>query len=93
MNDINMTISDLKNIIANLPDNMPVIIPVIDEEDCNRMYGFRYIRTAGILSCEGEKDERVLCLNAANNQNIADQVHFSGKDCDVEKVLYGKSQS
>lgn len=93
MNNINMTISDLKNIITNLPDNMPVIIPVIDEENCDRLFGFRYVRTAGILFCEGEQDEKVLCLNAAHNQDIADQVHFSGKDCSVEKILYGKSQS
>ena len=90
--NINLTIAELKTIINDLPDETPVIIPVIDENDCNRLYGFRYVRTAGILSCEGEKDERVLCLNAANNQDIADQVHFSGRDCNVEEVLYGKSK-
>ncbi len=90
--NINLTIAELKTIINDLPDETPVIIPVIDENDCNRLHGFRYVRTAGILSCEGEKDERVLCLNAANNQDIADQVHFSGRDCNVEEVLYGKSK-
>lgn len=92
MSDINMKVSDLKKIIANLPDDMPVVIPVIDENDCNRLFGFRYVRTSGILSCEDEEDKTVLCLNAANNQDIADQVHFSGRDCTVEKILYGGSQ-
>lgn len=92
MNNINMTVSNLKSIIADLPDDMPVIIPVIDEEDCNRIFGFRHVRTAGILLDKGAKDERVLCLNAANKQNIADQVHFSGRGVGVEEILYGESQ-
>lgn len=34
----------------------------------------------------------VLCLNAANERDIADQVYFSGKDVDVEKILFGQSK-
>ena len=33
----NMTIADLKEIIKDLPNDMPVIIPVVDEDDCNRV--------------------------------------------------------
>ena len=33
----NMTIADLKEIIKDLPNDMPVIIPVVDENDCNRV--------------------------------------------------------
>ena len=33
----NMTIADLKEIIKDLPNDMPVIIPVVDEDDCNRI--------------------------------------------------------
>ena len=86
----NMSVKDLKNILNDVPDDMPVIIPVIDEDNCNRIFGFRYVRTAGILTSPGEKDDRVLCLNAADKENIADQVYFSGRDVGVEKVLYGK---
>ena len=32
----NMTIADLKEIIEDLPNDMPVIIPVIDD-NCNRV--------------------------------------------------------
>ena len=88
---LNMTIAELKRLISDLPDNMPVIIPVIDEDDCNRIFVFCFVRTAGIHSCDGEEYRTGLCLNAANDQDIADQVYFSGKDCSVEKVLFGQS--
>lgn len=88
----NMSVKDLKDILNDVPDDMPVIIPVIDEDNCNRIFGFRYVRTVGILTSPGEKDDRVLCLNAADKEDIADQVYFSGRDVGVEKVLYGKSK-
>lgn len=88
----NMRVKDLKDILSQIPDDMPIIIPVIDEDDANHIYGFRYVRTAGILISQGEKDDRVLCLNAADKEDIADQVYFSGKDVGVEKVLYGMSK-
>lgn len=88
----NMRVKDLKDILSQLPDDMPVIIPVIDEDDCNRIFGFRYVRTAGILTSQGEKDDRVLCLNAADKEDIADQVYFSGKDVGVKEVLFGHSK-
>lgn len=88
-----MRIKDLKQIIDKLPDDMLVVIPVIDEESVDRIYGFRKVRTAGILTCEAEQDPEVLCLNAATNDyDIADQVHFSGRDVDVVKVLFGESK-
>lgn len=89
----NMHVKDLKKILNELPDDMPVIIPVIDEDDVNRIYGFRYVRTAGTLVCEGEQESEVLCLNAAAyEQDIADQIHFSGRDVGVKKILFGKSK-
>ena len=88
----NMRVKDLKDILNQLPDDMPIIVPVIDEDNCNRIFGFRYVRTAGILTSQGEKDDRVICLNAADKEHIADQVYFSGKDVGVEKVLYGTSK-
>lgn len=86
----NMQVKDLKHILEQLPDDMAVIIPVIDEEDANHIYGFRYVRTAGILISEGEQDREVFCLNAAADmKDIADQVHLSGKDVGVKSVLFG----
>ena len=75
------------------PDDMPIVIPVIDGCDVNHIYGFRYVRTAGELISAGERDREVLCLNAsADGQDIADQVHFSGKDVSVNKILFGISK-
>lgn len=91
----NMRVKDLKDILNKLPDDMAIVIPVIDEYDANKIFGFRYMRTAGILVCEGEKDREVLCLNAAaDDQDIADQVSFSGKsnDIGVKDVLFGHSK-
>ena len=34
---MNMTITELKRLLSDLPDNMPVVIPVIDEDDCNHI--------------------------------------------------------
>lgn len=88
-----MRISDLKTVLRDLPDEMLVVIPVVDEDDVNRIFGFRKVRTAGILGCQTESEQEVLCLNgAADGQDIADQIHFSGKDVDVLNVLYGKSR-
>ena len=89
----NMHVKDLKKILNELPDDMPIIIPVIDEDDANYIYGFRYVRTAGILLCGWEQEPEALCLNAAaDGQDIADQIHFSGKDVGVNKILFGVSK-
>ena len=86
----NMQVKDLKHILEQLPDDMAVIIPVIDEEDANHIYDFRHVRTAGVLVSEGEQDREILCLNAAaDRQDIADQVHLSGRDVGVKEILFG----
>ena len=84
----NMTVSDLKQIIADLPDDMAVIIPVILEDDCNTILGLRHVRTAGVLYAEWEEEyPRVLCLNAsADGVDISTQV--KSRDCVCEKVLF-----
>ncbi len=90
-----LRVKDLKAILEGLPDDMLVIIPVVDEDNVNRMCGFRKVRTAGILEDEDEdeNDQRVLCLNGAKDgADIADQVHFSGRDVSVTAVLYGYSK-
>ena len=87
----NMYVKDLKKILNELPDDMPIIIPVIDEDDANHIYCFRHVRTAGVLASYGE--ENACCLNAAaDGQDIADQVHFSNKDVSVESILFGMSK-
>ena len=91
----NLTVGDLKRILEGLPDDMMVVIPVVDEDDVNRIFGFRKVRTAGILECEYEAEEerKVLCINGAcDNQDIADQVASSGKDVSVTEILYGPSK-
>ena len=86
--NINMTVSDLKRIIKKLPDDTPIIIPVISEDDCNHISGFRHVRTAGILLDEYEDDPRVLCLNAAAyGVDISYQVREK-EDIICEKILF-----
>lgn len=86
----NMIVKDLKEVLNGCPDNMPIIIPVIDEDDANHIYGFRHVRTVGVLASDGEED--ACCLNAtANGQDIADQIHFSGNDVSVKSILFGVS--
>lgn len=85
--NVNMTVSDLKRILTKLPGDMPVVMPVIPQDDCNDILGFRHIRTAGILFDEYEDDPRVLCLNAAAyGADIEYQVR--NKDIVCEKVLF-----
>ena len=87
----NMYVKDLKKILNKLPDDMPIIIPVIDEDDANHIYCFRHVRTAGVLASYGEED--ACCLNAAvDGQDIADQVHFSDIDVSVKSILFGVSK-
>lgn len=88
---INMTIEDLKDRIKDLPDDMPVIIPVITEDDANHIIAFRRVRTAGILKCEYEDDKTVLCLNAASyGLDISSQIKQSHCDPSIEceRVLF-----
>lgn len=85
---INMTVAELKRVISDLPDNMPIIIP----DDCVRTFGFRFVRTASILSYDNSEYRTALCLNTATNQDITDQSYFSGRDANVEKILFGPSK-
>lgn len=90
----NMRVKDLKAILEGLPDDMLVIIPVVDEEDVNHIFGFRKVRTAGILEDEDEAEgeRKVLCINGAcDDLDISHQVHISGRDVSVTEVLYGQS--
>lgn len=88
-----MRVKDLKNIINQLPDDMLVVMPVIDENNANHIYGFRRVRTAGVLTCNGEEDRNALCLNSSESgQDIVDQVGLSGKDVDAIKLFYYKGE-
>lgn len=90
-----MHVKDLRNILNKLPDELLVIIPVVDEDDVNHIIGFRKVRTAGILLCGGEEEPEAICLNGAmDGQDIADQIHFSGKSSDisVKDILFGDSK-
>ena len=87
----NMTVKDLKDILADLPDDMDVIMPIILKTDCNFIDCFRHIRTAGILKNVYE-EHPALCLNAAEGSfDIARQVWGSGLEATTcEQVLFGK---
>ena len=85
----NMKVKDLKNILNGLPDDMSIIIPVIDEDDTNHIYGFRRVRTAGILECDYEKDRKVLYLGSSvYKMDITNQISRSGRNVSVNEILY-----
>ena len=90
---MDLRIRDIKNIIKGLPDDMLVVIPVVDDSDVDHIYAFRKVRTAGILVSDHEDDREVLCLNGATDgYDIADQIDFSQIDVDVKEILAGISK-
>ena len=96
-----MRVRDLKKIISDLPDDMVVVIPIIGEDDVNKIFGFRKVRTAGILSCSSDINREALCINTAEDgYDISDQltssvrVHLSlGRGATTREVLYRTSDS
>lgn len=85
----NMTVKDLRKILNECPDDMPVIIPVINIEDSNDIQAFRYVRTAGILYDDymPEAEQHVICLNSSEDSAvISDQL--GSRDVVCERVLY-----
>ena len=88
-NDRYMRVKDLKKIISDLPDDMIVVVPVIDEYNVNKIYRFKKARTAGILTCDHELEREALCINSADDgYDIFYQVISSLKDVTVHSVLY-----
>lgn len=87
----NMTVKELKEILNNCSDDMPVIIPVIDIDNSNNIEAFRYVTTAGILYDDymPETQQRVVCLNSSTGSTIiSDQI--GSRDVVCEQVLYPK---
>ena len=88
MNDINLTVKQVKSILDDAPDDMEVVIPIIDSEDSNKIYGFRFVRTAGILEDSGEK-KPVLCLNTAEDSDIGYQIeHLNDPTLTCKTLLF-----
>ena len=89
--NLNMTVKDLKRILRKLPNDMHVVIPVISEDDCNLVFGFRHVRTAGILFCKfnEKKLARVIALNASTpDSNIKLQTENYDGAVVCEKILF-----
>lgn len=85
-----MRVADLKAILTELPDDMLVVIPAVDEEDVNHILGFVKILTAGILKCDREECSEVFCMNGATDGfDISDQIRYSRRDISVTELLYG----
>lgn len=84
---MNMTVKILKLVLKYLPDDMDVIIPVVSEDDANYIYGFRHVRTAGVLHTMGELD--ALCINTADNGlDISTQLNNGHSDIICKKLLF-----
>lgn len=86
MDNIYMTVADLKRILENLPDEMPVVIPARVDENYNILTNCVAVGTAGILSSPYEAT-KVLCLNAIASRadTIAGQINDT---MECEQVLF-----
>ena len=89
---VNLTVEDLKEAIKDLPDDMPIIIPVITE-DAKLILAFRHVRTIGILNdlylSDKDPDKLALCLNAsADGVDISTQIENNKLDVACEKIIY-----
>ena len=89
---VNLTVKDLKEAIKDLPDDMPIIIPVITE-DAKLILAFRHVRTIGILNdlylSDKDPDKLALCLNAsADGVDISTQIENNKLDVACEKIIY-----
>lgn len=86
-----MTVKDLKEILKDLDDDMPVVIPSTERFDPNRIIGgFMLVRTAGLIRNDYEEKPVVLCLNTAQHGwNISTQIKRSYvRSAWCEKVLF-----
>ena len=79
MTKSNLTVGVLKRFLEELPDDMQVVMPVIDTDNADKIYCFRHVRTAGVLKCPGSNPEQVFCMNALNTaEDIYGQLKSSG---------------
>lgn len=88
-NNINLTVGDLKDFLANVKNDMPVIIPVIDEDDSNHILGYRNVRTIGILQDNygPPEDRTALCLCTSNGDLDISQM-IKRPDIVCKKVIF-----
>ena len=86
MDNVCMTVADLKRILEDLPDDMTVVIPDRVDENYNILTCCVAVGTAGVLSSQYEAT-RVLCLNATASRadTIAGQINDT---MECEQVLF-----
>ena len=86
MDNVCMTVADLKRILEDLPADMPVVIPARVDENYNILTNCVAVGTAGILSSPYEAT-KVLCLNAIASRadTIAGQINDT---MECEQVLF-----
>lgn len=82
----NMKIKDLKKAIANLPDDMDVIIPAYEAGFENLPYGYRLVRLAGVL--ENCANDRAFVLQTARDDSITLKDTISRADAICIEELY-----
>lgn len=85
--DKHLTVKQLKDIINDLPDDIQIVVPVIDAERPDIIYGFRFVRTIGILKDEYENPDTVLCINTTNDFSLGEV-----KVSDISKEIISKGE-
>lgn len=84
--DRSMKIKDLKEAIANLPDDMNVVIPAYDEGFEEQPYGHYLVKLAGVL--ENCYNYRVFALHTADNDSLTFKDTLSKTDSICIEELY-----
>lgn len=84
---MNLTVGELKNLLMDesLSDDTPIVVTCFDQDNSNRIYGFRFVRASGILSNEFAVTEKVLCL-APSLTGISLKEIIKGYDSSVSSV-------
>lgn len=87
----NLTVGDLKDILEMVSDDLPVVIPVVDEDDSDNIISFRHVRTAGVLedlNANESAPDIVLCINTSGEgSDIGAQITNRRSDVVCKKVL------
>lgn len=89
MNNINLTVGEMKELLKDLPDDMDVFVPVCpDESNPNIICSFRHVRSVGILNNDYEP-KPALCIAATDGgRDIKTVLDENKLDTWCEKILY-----
>lgn len=85
---INVTVRDLRDCLEGLPDDMDVIVPVHDEDDANVIFGYRHVRTIGVLRSPRNPEPAFCLASSANGADMYSLMELNAGDIECEKQMF-----